>query len=393
MQLIKRILTISFIFSLILIYSFKVKAFTPVEIHSDYGANNQWPSQRLGLTDNDILYIAYHGDALNLIKCAYSDNGGSSWTIETVSSVSNRHNPSLYIDTNTVHAAYGYWAAPNQPIYKYRNGSWSAAQDITSEISGPAYPQIAMSESGILYCSFLLGGDISISDKSGGTWDAKVDLGGVGAGFTAKSLSACMDGNNNMHCIWYAEDPNNFKISTAYFNGTSWSSIHTFETFLTSYSYTDPTINNVNGNLIATWGRKGVGTNTDYIQIRYSVSTSLGTWTSAGNVTDRGYNNYHPDVCGGNHNYYYCVFTGANIDPNNAAAVNLAYSYYNGSLWSSPIQLTTGSVNKTRPSILNDGIDIHILWAETTTTKQFYGYLGTNAISAYTPLKIIINIE
>lgn len=393
MRLIK-ILIFSLLFSLLSFNAYS-DIITSHEVASDLGTNNSSYLQRIVLKSDNSIWIPYNATGSH-IKMAYSSDSGSSWDYDSNTAIHNgdlRH-PSLAVDANdSLHFSGTNPGILNVPKYNLRNGSWAGSENVTSS-TNISLSQIALDSNAVAWCVFRFAPagsytTISANTRAGGSWGTKVDL-TLSGSYLALSIAGCMGDSDNMHAIWIADDGSNYSVQTAYFNGASWSSITALDTYAKTSSIAIPVINYVDGDIIATWVRNGVGTYTTKKQLRYAISSSLGSWSAVADATDRDADmDYYVDVGFESDGDYVCVFSSTDIDPNNTSVYHLGYISYNGATWSSITQLTEGANYNKYPTIVTDGQAVHAVW-QNEDGKLYYGTFDAPSAIIYSGATIIL---
>lgn len=349
-------------------------------VDNDVGSYNFQTTKRINIDGNGRLYIVYQNNT-QVCKLAYSDDDGSNWVIDDSSPIGPigtwLRNPSLWTDSaDNVHITGTNPGLTDSPKYnKFDGNSWSGIEHVDSG-NVSSISQICTISDNQQYCVYRYapaGSYTRISaNKRNGSWGTKVDL-SLDSGWVAESLSACMDWNNNIHVVWQLKQVasgNDYKIQTAYWNGTSWSSITTLDTYDDSGG--KPVIRLVGSTLIALWSRDGLGVNTSNKQLRCSMSTVIGNWGDAETITDESGNHWDYDISGGYGSNIIIVYNKVGADLNNPTILNLAWRYYD-EIWSDEILLTEEAGNQEKVSIINNGVTVHLMWHDTSNSDIYHG--------------------
>ena len=360
-------------------------AITRYLMANDVGSNNSWPPKRIGIESGGRIWYVYE-DTGNDINALYSDDG-ESWIEETGFFINSLRNPSLAIDSNdNLHVSTSHPTYVNIPRYcKRTSGSWGSVENIDIP-AGSQFSQIVVTSGDKPYCAWRFAPSGTYNQvkaaKRTASWQADVVL-DLASGWKLNSISGCIDDSDNIQVIWQAQnisDSTSYSIQTAYWNGTSWSSIATIEAYNTSSSTGAPIIRRVGRYLIALWSRDGVAPYSTKTQIRYSISTDNGAnWTTADHVTEFDGNHFDYDAVAGDGSDIYVIYTEYGADPSNPTIYNVAYKQWDGTTWSSKTPLTEESADQRYVSAVNNGSIIYLVWRETSTTSIYSGYFTSTA--------------
>ena len=274
----------------------------------------------------------------------------------------------IVIDTNgNIYTVYTY---NNQVYCRKSSDDGTTWADLGLPIIsgyGQYYPSIVIDSLNNLHVVWQ-GIDISntayqikYSKFNGTTWSSWVNIQTI-SGYHQQNPSIAIDSLNNLHVVWQGLDSSNAtnQIKYSKFNGTTWSSWITIQT-ITSYNQSGSSIaiDSLN-NLHVVWHGSDSSNTTAY-QIKYSKFNGT-TWSSWINIQPiSGYNQYSPSIAIDSLNNIHVVWYG--IDSSNTYQ-QIKYSKFNGTTWSSWINIQLiSSYHQYVPSITIDSLDnLHVVW-------------------------------
>lgn len=367
-------------------FAYEYDLVTRYLIHSDRGTYHHYPMQRIDYDPNGRIYVVYNAKAVDSIAVKYSTDNGQTWNQDDPNIDPGSHNPSIDInDLCDVSVTSSNPSFQYGPVYTQRNGSWAVQETIedTSPFTcNNDTPQVLwQGDNNNPWCVFRTLTTVECSVKSGGSWGSPV---AKTPGANVDSLAACMDDDNDVaYAAWRAQDPNTFYIQSAYFDGNSWSSVKTIESFWDDDGCSFPIIKFLDSTPTIMYYRTGVGDNNSYYQGRYAYADSNFNWSSPTTVTDEARNsrNFIPFV--NSDGVISCIFVSYGIDPNNTGAYNLAYMRLVGGSWTTPIILTEEASNQFPVWVAMEGSTAHILMSEPATDKEYYASYDTAAVADY----------
>ena len=334
------------------------------------------PSITIDSLDN--LHVVWHGydisnTSYNQIK--YSKFNGttwSSWINYTTGTANHQYNPSTCKNYKNFTEPIIIWQAQQTLSIKFRGkytvtkttNIYSSVANVSGNPSLNNGDKIVMDTNGNIYAVYFYDTQVYCKKSSddGTTW---ADLGfPIISGYNQYRPSIAIDSLNNLHVIWYGTDVSNplyYQIKYSKFNGTTWSSWINIQ-LISSYGqyYPSIAIDSLN-NIHVVW--YGVdSSNPSYTQIKYSKFNGT-TWSSWINIQSiSSYNQYSPSIAIDSLDNLHVVWHGH--DSSNATYLQIKYSKFNGTTWSSWINIQTiTGYSQSSPSLDIDSLNnIHVIW-------------------------------
>jgi hypothetical protein len=221
--------------------------------------------------------------------------------------------------------------------------------------------------------------------KYNGSWGSRVDLPVAPPDWQIYSISACIAPNNDIfvaYSVIYNPDTTIRKYYVAIYNTTSdtWGA----PTLLEDYTGggTHPIVRNVEGSVWTVWSRDGLGVESAYEQIRYSIYT--GSWSPPVTLTDAPWHHASFSVVGQG-GLAYLIYQGNGCYIPQPGVANLAYQIYNGATWSSMILLTEEDQHQIYPDAEVFAGDIHVAWWSYNPGSSSYDIYHGNFSAAPPP--------
>jgi len=306
---------------------------TPVTIVASQGDTSLNNGDKIVIDTNGNIYAVYSYS--NQVYCRKSSDDGTTWTDLGLPIVSgyNQAVPSIAIDSlNNLHVV------------------WQGTDS-----------------------SYTANTQIKYSKFNGTTWSSWINIQPISS-YNQVTSSIAIDSLNNLHVVWNGYDSSNisyYQIKYSKFNGTTWSSWINIQA-ISGYHQLSPsiTIDSLNNLYVVWYGTDS--TNSSYNQIKYSKFNGT-TWSSWINMqTISSYSQYYPSIAIDSLNNLHVVWRG--FDSSNAANYQIKYSKFNGSTWSSWINIqTVSSYHQNSPSITIDSLDnLHVVWYGVSSSSSYY---------------------
>ena len=254
---------------------------------------------------------------------------------------------------------------------------YSSVVNVSGDTSISSRDKTVFDISGNIYAVYTYNTQVYCrkSSDNGATW---VDLGfPLISGYLQQTSSITIDSLDNLHVVWYGYDASNpsfYQIKYSKFNGTTWSSWINIQT-ITGYHQNNPSIaiDSLN-NLHVVWHGTD-SSNPSYPQIKYGKFNGT-TWSSWINIqTISGYGQQYPSIAIDLLNNLHVVWFG---NDSSNTFYQIKYSKFDGTSWSNWVNYTTGTTDhQVYPSACRtykNFTEPVIIWQDAqTSTIQFRG--------------------
>ncbi len=208
-------------------------------------------------------------------------------------------------------------------------------------------------------------------------WDSEEGLEGIIGSFSVDNVpptnisnnvgesswpKIAVDSNNNSHIVWVDDTSGNWEIYYSKFNGSNWSvPIIISDTNHINWSGQDIIIDSLD-NLHVIWSQCIPPYSGSDWEIYYSKFN--GTWSTPENISNTSPTkpSYNPNIAVDSNNNLHVVWNSSNAP----TAEGIYYSKFNGSDWSSSIDITNNDIeNKYIPYISVDSLNnLHVVWED-----------------------------
>ena len=375
---------------------------TPVNaaiVSGDTSFNN---GDKIVMDTNGNIYVVYFYNSQ--VYCRKSSDDGTTWTDLGFPLISGyaQFSPSIAIDSlNNLHVVWQGLDSSNttytQIKYSKFNGTtWSSWINIQTISAYNQYvPSIAIDSLDNIHVIWY-GTDssnttyyqIKYSKFNGTIWSSWITIQLI-VGYNQYYPSIAIDSLDNLHIIWYGRDisnPTYYQIKYSKFNGTTWSSWIDIQSISGYYQYYPSiAIDSLNNIHVVWYGTDS--SNTTYTQIKYSKfnGTIWSSWIDIQSIS--GYHQLYPSITIDSLNNIHVVWRG--VDSSTPSYYQIKYSKFNGTIWSSWINYTAGTTNhQVYPSACRNYKNFTepiIIWQDTqTSTVKFRGkYTVTKTTNIY----------
>ncbi|MFZ0456053.1 MAG: T9SS type A sorting domain-containing protein [Ignavibacteriaceae bacterium] len=306
--------------------------------------------------DKAQIYLAEYDGSNWLEPEVLTDKGNMNWT------------PDIAVDTSgNPHIVWGEWLS-SEIYYKYYDGQkWSESKNVSEDSGESYYPRIAIdlhNKVHVVWHDNTRGGDPSVyyryNDDS--QWSEKFIVSDTLEYSIFPRIA--IDSKDNIHITWFSREPpdDNRDVFYRKLNGNNWSKIDrlTDDTLYSIY----PVIVLTKTDLpIIIWRQDLDYLAHPYVAKIYWSTNNGSTWSQPEAMeklsqADRPsvgidkYENIHAT-------WQLSTWVGVTIYD------SIMYSYFNGSVWSTPINITGSTCNKnsTSPVIKTDiNGNLHVIW-------------------------------
>jgi hypothetical protein len=282
----------------------------------------------------------------------------------------NQEKPAVAIDKNNniyvVWDGYNSSSSSYKQIYysKYNGSTWSSSINLTNESYDQINPGIAVRDENNFYIAWS-GGDTSSIKKmrvksfENSVWSSTISL--TDEEYDQQAPGLAIDKLNNVHLVWFGHSKNASpynQIRYSVYNGTGWSSPLDLTNETVDQFIPNIAIDSANSVHVVWDGKNGSNINQIYYR-KFNGST----WSTKTGITNESYRQYRPSIAIDGGDNIHVVWNGYITS---SGYLQIRYSKFESS-WSSPTNITSGSVHQTYPYIVRGGLGF--VWQGTTDSS------------------------
>ncbi|MEW6189268.1 MAG: S-layer homology domain-containing protein, partial [Actinomycetota bacterium] len=339
-------------------------------------------------SSNGIIHMVWTDNISGNDEIYHRKFDGNSWNSQVnISNTSGSSDePSIAVDSSrNVHVVWMDYLVDNYEICyaKFDGTSWSSPRNISNTSAISCSPSIAIDAGGNVHVVWDESNDVYYTRFDGTSWSTPVKISTLHRPAEGAKPTIAADKNGNVHVVYRRDflvqlDPPvyNYEICYTRFDGTSWSTPEDISYTTNTEPSRKPTIAaDKNGNVHVVWEKAVISTNYEVYYRKFNGTS----WEPLSNLSGSPAFSYNPSITtdkGGN----------AHVVWHEATALTnreIYYKKFDGTSWSSVVNLSNNSGRSENPSIVADaGANPHVVWQDSTPGNWDIYYTRLNVLDS-----------